>query len=281
VRVPPVAEEAARDLVRAREDARADLMRARHRLSKLLLRQGLVVAGAAWTRAHDRWLGQLRLDQAGLRVAYDEAYGTVLAIQARRDRLEVAIAELAATPAWAPLVGRLGCLRGVGVLTAFGLAVEVGDWHRFTGATIGAYLGLCQPSTPAAPSASRAREPRPATPMPAGCWSRAPGTTASPIVPASRCNAARQVSRLGSENEPSAPTAGCTTAGVGWIAAASAPPLAWWPSPVSLPDGAGAWPSWAPDPDSRSAGGLTRQRARRATRDTAMSSRPCRTTLDL
>ena len=142
VRVPTVAEEAARDLVRAREDARSDLMRARHRLSKLLLRQGLVFAGAAWTRAHDRWLGQLRWDQAGLRVAYDEAYGTVLAIQARRDRLEVAIAELAATPAWAPLVGRLGCLRGVGVLTAFGLAVEVGDWHRFTGATIGAYLGL-------------------------------------------------------------------------------------------------------------------------------------------
>jgi transposase len=142
VRGPPVAEEAARDLVRAREDARSDLMRARHRLSKLLLRQGLVFAGAAWTRAHDRWLGQLRLDQPGLRVAYDEAYGTVLAIQARRDRLEVAIAELAATPAWAPLVGRLGCLRGVGVLTGFGLAVEVGDWHRFTGATIGAYLGL-------------------------------------------------------------------------------------------------------------------------------------------
>ena len=142
MRVPTVAEEAARDLVRAREDARADLMRARHRLSKLLLRQGLVFAGAAWTRAHDRWLGQLRWDQAGLRVAYDEAYGTVLAIQARRDRLEVAIAELAATPAWAPLVGRLGCLRGVGVLTGFGLAVEVGDWHRFTGATIGAYLGL-------------------------------------------------------------------------------------------------------------------------------------------
>jgi transposase len=54
VRVPTQAEEAARDLVRAREDARADLMRARHRLSKLLLRQGLVFAGAAWTQAHAR-----------------------------------------------------------------------------------------------------------------------------------------------------------------------------------------------------------------------------------
>lgn len=33
-------------------------------------------------------------------------------------------------------MGRLGCLRGVGILTGFGLAVEVGDWYRFTGATI-------------------------------------------------------------------------------------------------------------------------------------------------
>jgi transposase len=102
----------------------------------------VVFGGAAWTQAHDKWLHQLRLDQAGLRVTFDEAYGAVLAIQAHRDRLDVAIAELAATPPWAPLVGRLGCLRGVGVLTGLGLAVEVGDWHRFTGATIGAYLGL-------------------------------------------------------------------------------------------------------------------------------------------
>jgi transposase len=142
VRVPSPAEEAARDLVRAREDARADLMRARHRLSKLLLRHGLVFEGAAWTQAHQRWLRGLRFDQASLRAAYEEAEGAVLGVQARRDRLDRAIAELAATWPWVPLVGRLGCLRGVGVLTALGLAVEVGDWQRFTGATIGAYLGL-------------------------------------------------------------------------------------------------------------------------------------------
>jgi transposase len=144
VRVPSQVEEAARDLVRAREDARADLMRARHRLSKLLLRHGLVFEGAAWTQAHQRWLRiqQQQLTQPGLRVAFDEADGAVLAVQARRDRLDAAIAELAMTPPWALLVGRLGCLRGIGVLTGFGLAVEIGDWQRFTGATIGAYLGL-------------------------------------------------------------------------------------------------------------------------------------------
>ena len=53
VRVPGPEEEAARDLVRAREDARGDLMRARHRLSKLLLRHGAVYEATAWTRTHD------------------------------------------------------------------------------------------------------------------------------------------------------------------------------------------------------------------------------------
>jgi transposase len=95
------------------------------------------------------------LTQPALRLAVDEADGAVLAVQARRERLDQAIAELAATWPWAPVVGRLGCLGGVGVLTAFGLAVEVGDWQRFTGATIGAYLGWSQPSSPAAPSGPR------------------------------------------------------------------------------------------------------------------------------
>jgi transposase len=64
VTVPSVSQEAARDLVRAREDARSDLMGARHRLSKLLLRHGIVYyGGKAWTRMHDTWLRQQQFDQ--------------------------------------------------------------------------------------------------------------------------------------------------------------------------------------------------------------------------
>jgi transposase len=142
VRVPSETEEAARDLVRAREDVRGDLMRARHRLSKLLLRQGLLYDGTAWTGAHEVWLRSLSFDRVGVRLAFEEACDAVLATQARRARLDTAITELAATPAFAPVVGRLSCLRGVSTLTAFGLATEIGDWHRFTGASIGAYVGL-------------------------------------------------------------------------------------------------------------------------------------------
>jgi transposase len=143
VRVPSEAEEAARDLVRCREDARADLMRSRHRLSKLLLRHGIVYYGGnAWTDLHERWLRAQRFPDAAVRAAFAEDFDTVLATTARRDRLDKAILEVARAPQWAPMVTRLSCIRGIATLTAFGLATEVGDWQRFTGATIGAYLGL-------------------------------------------------------------------------------------------------------------------------------------------
>jgi transposase len=144
VRVPSAAEEAARDLVRAREDVRGDLMRARHRVSKLLLRQGLVYTGAGgnWRPAHNAWLQLLRFENVALQAAYEAAYEAVVLTEGRRARLDKAIAALASDSPWSATVARLGCLRGVDTLTAFGLAVEIGDWERFTGSSIGAFLGL-------------------------------------------------------------------------------------------------------------------------------------------
>ena len=152
VTVPSIEQEAARDLVRAREDCRGDLMRARHRLSKLLLRHGHVYAlgdrGQAWSLAHDRWLRQLRRDaadlgwSAGTRSAFDTCYETVTMVTDRRARLDAEIAAMAADSQFTPVVHRLGCLRGISTLTGFGLAVEIGDWSRFTGKTIGSFVGL-------------------------------------------------------------------------------------------------------------------------------------------
>ena len=143
VTVPTPATEAARDLVRAREDCRGDLMRARHRLSKLLLRQGIVYSdGQAWTGAHEAWLRRQHLEAAATRLAFESDYDAVLAVKARRDRLDAAITAMAADSEFTPVVRRLGCLRGVSTLTAFALAVEIGDWRRFTGNTIGSFVGL-------------------------------------------------------------------------------------------------------------------------------------------
>lgn len=141
--IPTVEQEAARDLVRAREDARGDLMSARHRVSKLLLRQGIIYPdGATWTVQHWAWLNRQKFALPPLQLAYDSSLEALTAVLDRRDRLDRAITELAYNSQYTPVVRNLECLRGISTLTAFGLAVEIGDWDRFTGRTIGAYLGL-------------------------------------------------------------------------------------------------------------------------------------------
>ena len=113
VTVPGVEQEAARDLVRARDDVRGDLMSARHRVSKLLLRQGIVYSGGkAWTGAHDRWLRQQRFEQRGLQLAFETAYDTMLATVDRRDRLDTEITAIAADSEFTPVVRRLGACAG-------------------------------------------------------------------------------------------------------------------------------------------------------------------------
>lgn len=147
VTVPTIAQETARDLVRAREQAREDLMRARHRASKLLLRHGIVYNdGNPWTGKHHLWLASRALSEqlpgSATRIAFDAGLDAVLATKARRDRLDKAILELAADSEFTMLARRLGCLRGVSDLTAFALAVEIGEWDRLTGRTIASYVGL-------------------------------------------------------------------------------------------------------------------------------------------
>lgn len=143
VTVPTVTAETARDLVRAREDVRGSLMTARHRLAKLLMRHGHVYEdGVAWTTKHDRWVREHRAGTPAFLHAFDAAYETVEQAVQRRDRLDLAITELATDSEFTPMVHRLGCLRGVSTLTGFALAVEITNWDRFTGKTIGSYLGL-------------------------------------------------------------------------------------------------------------------------------------------
>jgi transposase len=143
VAVPQREVEAVRDLVRAREDARADLMRVRHRLSKLLLRQGLIYSGGRpWTGLHEIWLRRQRFDDTRVAAAFDHHFDAVLTATAARNRLDEQIVEVATSPRFVDTVDRLGCLRGISALTGLALTVEIGDWTRFTGSSIGAYVGL-------------------------------------------------------------------------------------------------------------------------------------------
>jgi len=139
VRVPGPEEEAARDLVRAREDARGDLMRARHRLSKLLLRHGAVYDGTAWTRAHDAWVRRQRFLSGPLAIVFDECYGRMLGARPEGTH---STRRSPSSPPYVDVVERLVCLRGVSTLTAFALTVELGDWNRFRPESLGPFLGL-------------------------------------------------------------------------------------------------------------------------------------------
>jgi transposase len=143
VRVPGEAEEALRDLVRAREDVRGDLMRARHRLSKLLLRHGLRYASPGWSERHRAWLATVDLAEDAAQAALCDYRGAVEALLHRRAELERLIeAAIAASP-WAREVARLRCLRGIDALSAIGLCVEIGDFGRFASAgQLASYVGL-------------------------------------------------------------------------------------------------------------------------------------------
>jgi len=143
IHVPSRELEAARDLVRGREDARLDRMRDRHRLSKFCLRHGRVLPTSSWTVMRRKWLGEQRFEFAGQQITFDSYVHTVDLVDARIEQLERAIRETAEQEPWRGLVARLRCLRGIETLTALALVTEIGDFDRFTTAEeFMAFVGL-------------------------------------------------------------------------------------------------------------------------------------------
>ena len=144
VRVPGAADEAVRDLVRAREDAVRECRNARHRLKALLLRNGITYAGkSAWTAAHLRWLATLKLGHAAQGIAFQEYLHAVTEATARIARLEQAMRDT--LPEWGlkPVVQALQAMRGVQLVAAMTLAAELQDFLRFENPRqLMAYVGL-------------------------------------------------------------------------------------------------------------------------------------------
>jgi transposase len=143
VRPPTLEDEAVRDLARARDDAREDLQRCRHRLGKLLLRRGLHYVGRNWTRAHRQWIDSLTWTQAAERAVVDDYLLAIDHTEARLQELDVRLAEVAETEPYREPVGCLRCFRGLDTLTAMLILAELHDFRRFASApALMAYLGL-------------------------------------------------------------------------------------------------------------------------------------------
>lgn len=142
IRIPTVAEEAVRDLCRARADMVIDQTRARHRLGKFLLRHGRVWRGGDnWTLKHQYWIAAQRFDDPALTATFGHYRATLAAREAAVAAIEADLVGWFARAPFADPVARLAAYRGITRLGALTLASEVCDWRRFPSA--GAFMGFC------------------------------------------------------------------------------------------------------------------------------------------
>jgi len=145
ITVPPAGVEAARELTRLHDACRRDLMTARHRISKMLLRHGRVYPKpTTWKRDHRKWLAGQRFAEPVSEQVYLDLLARVDVLTARKLQLRQDVCQLAADPRWWPTVARLRCFRAVDTLTALSIHLELGaDWRRFEKAPrVSAWLGL-------------------------------------------------------------------------------------------------------------------------------------------
>jgi transposase len=119
-------------------------MRARHLLSKFLLRKGIAYKGkSTWTKTHKAWLSTLEFEYTDEKLVFSQYLDGITVFEQRRERLDRAIEKRAAAPEFVFIVNALKCLRGIGTITAFSLVVEIGDFSRFPDArSFMSFLGL-------------------------------------------------------------------------------------------------------------------------------------------
>jgi transposase len=187
IHVPSPAMEAARDLVRAREDVRCDLMRARHRVSKLLLRHGHVYPRekSTWTVEHRHWLAARRFDEPNTELAYIDSLAAVDGLISRRDAIAERLSHVATDGELWPVVSRLRAFRGIDTLTALALACEVCDWHRFDRpGQLASWIGLVPSISQSGESCHAGQITKTGSRHARRLWSKPPGTTSDHPVSA-------------------------------------------------------------------------------------------------
>lgn len=136
IHIPTPEQEAVRDLCRARVDVVIERTRARHRLSKFLLRHSQIFRqGRQWTLAHEQWLAQLRFSDRALQLTYEHYRHTLACCDGQLRAISADLAGYFAAGPFAEQVQRLACYRGVTELGGLTLASEVVDWRRFPSAS--------------------------------------------------------------------------------------------------------------------------------------------------
>jgi transposase len=145
VQPPSEGDEATRDLCRAREDAQEDLTRSRHRLEKMLLRQGLTFTHGkkAWTRQYRVWLRGLQFHHSAEQAVFDDYLLAIEQIEERLKALDEKVVAVSLKEPYAEPVGWLRCFRGIDTVTAMTILSELYGFARFESPRgLMAFLGL-------------------------------------------------------------------------------------------------------------------------------------------
>ena len=142
--VPDGAQEALRDLTRAREDMKHIQLQAKQRLLGFLLRHGKRFEGKDnWTQAHFRWFEEVKFGQPVQQIVFQEYVDSVQAITRRVAALDEQMEHAAKDSVFWPVIEGLMALRGVKLITATTIVAEIGDLRRFANAPqLMAYLGV-------------------------------------------------------------------------------------------------------------------------------------------
>ena len=144
IAVPDIADEAARDLIRCREDVSEDLRRAKQRLLKFLLRHGHNYSGGNhWTVKHRAWMNKIAFVHEYEKTVYEEYRSQIHALEERLKRLSLKIEEVAESERYKEAVGKLRAFKGIDYIIALALVCEIGDFKRFGSAkAFMSYLGF-------------------------------------------------------------------------------------------------------------------------------------------
>lgn len=208
--IPDAADEAMRDLVRARADAVVVGTQAKYRLKAFLLRQGRrYPCRAGWTLPYRRWLADTSFADPAQQITLQEYRDTVDETESRIERLTEQRRQLVPTWRYAPLVAALQALRGVSFVTAVGLAAELGDLTRFGMAReLMAFVGLVPSEYSSGPSVRGATSRRRATRTFGAYWPRPHGRIKGSRVSPGSTMIAKPRCRRPSATSPGTPNSG-------------------------------------------------------------------------
>lgn len=142
--VPTKEDEAARDYLRAREDIKNDLKRAKQQLLKFLLRHGRKYESYCyWTQKHRKWMREIEFFHPIHKETFETYYTRIIELEECLVLMDAKIVEIACSDRYRESVERLRCFKGIDYLIALAFVCEVGDFIRFPRAeSFMAYLGL-------------------------------------------------------------------------------------------------------------------------------------------